>query len=286
MRRYTIQWFLLFILLGTVGRAEIATSTGKNVGTSQSIAQSNRQITGTAGVNEFDRTLIASVNQYSQRSRVFDKTIDLLSKNHLFKGGVFMTLFWWLWFRGDGLQAVRRTHILITLGVSVVNMAFVRVIALMAPLRLRPLYEPGLGFRIPLGENPHALDGWSSFPSDHAGLFFGLATGLLFVSRRIGVFTLIYTTVFIALPRIYLGLHYPTDILVGAISGIGLTLAANFYLAQRPAVQVVMGWSNKSPGEFYAIFFLFTFQVADMFDNVRSIFEALYGFLRTVTGHS
>jgi hypothetical protein len=60
------------------------------------------------------------------------------------------------------------------------------------------------------------LSGWSSFPSDHACLFFALATGLCLISPVIGGLALLHASLIVSLPRIYLGLHYPTDVLAGA----------------------------------------------------------------------
>jgi undecaprenyl-diphosphatase len=67
------------------------------------------------------------------------------------------------------------------------------------------------------------LTSWSSFPSDHAMLWMAVATGIFLVWRGIGVLAILYTVLFICVPRAYLGFHYPTDLLVGAAVGIGIT---------------------------------------------------------------
>ena len=118
---------------------------------------------------------------------------------------------------------------------------------------------------------PTTLDGWSSFPSDHAVLFFALSTGLCFISRKVGTFTLFYSALFICLPRIYLGLHYPTDIIAGAIIGMTVTLLANIFLIKSKRLQSIANWSYSKPNLFYPLFFLLTYQIADLFDNSRDI---------------
>ncbi len=64
----------------------------------------------------------------------------------------------------------------------------------------------------------HAAD--PSFPSDHATLAFSLAFSVLFVKRRLGTL-LLAMAVLVGISRIYVGVHYPGDIL-GAmlLSGI------------------------------------------------------------------
>lgn len=57
-----------------------------------------------------------------------------------------------------------------------------------------------------------------SFPSDHAAVAFAIAFAVLAYSRRGGYLFLAAATV-IALTRIALGMHYPSDVLAGAVVG-------------------------------------------------------------------
>lgn len=42
------------------------------------------------------------------------------------------------------------------------------------------------------------------------------ATGIFMVWRSVGLLALLYTAIFISIPRAYLGFHYPTDLLAGS----------------------------------------------------------------------
>lgn len=68
---------------------------------------------------------------------------------------------------------------------------------------------------------PHAAD--SSFPSDHAAAAFAIAVVLVAVHRRLGSLLLL-TAALIGFARVYVGDHYPGDVLVGA--GVGVAAAA------------------------------------------------------------
>jgi membrane-associated phospholipid phosphatase len=62
-----------------------------------------------------------------------------------------------------------------------------------------------------------------SFPSDHAAAAFAIAFAVLAFSRRAGAVFLAAATL-IGLTRIALGMHYPSDVLVGALVGFGAAM--------------------------------------------------------------
>jgi decaprenylphosphoryl-5-phosphoribose phosphatase len=81
--------------------------------------------------------------------------------------------------------------------------------------RPRPVLE-GLP---PLGGAPSSL----SFPSAHATSSFAVATAMTRVEPVAAVAFLLAAA--LALGRPYLGMHYPSDVLAGAVLGIALGLA-------------------------------------------------------------
>ncbi len=60
----------------------------------------------------------------------------------------------------------------------------------------------------------------SSFPSGHAAFFFGLAAVVFLYNKRLGWWFLT-AALLISLARVYVGVHYPFDILAGALIGLG-----------------------------------------------------------------
>ena len=58
----------------------------------------------------------------------------------------------------------------------------------------------------------------SSFPSNAATIAFAAAFGVFFVSRKAGYFALALASV-LAFSRVYVGIHYPSDVLGGAAIG-------------------------------------------------------------------
>lgn len=64
-----------------------------------------------------------------------------------------------------------------------------------------------------------------SLPSGHTLVSFEAATALWFYHRRWGVSALVLAAL-IGYSRLYLFVHYPTDVVAGALLGVGIALAA------------------------------------------------------------
>jgi undecaprenyl-diphosphatase len=77
----------------------------------------------------------------------------------------------------------------------------------------------------------HAAD--ASFPSDHATAAFAIATAIFLRDRRLGAVVLAFAIV-LAAGRVAVGVHYPSDVLVGALLGAGASLAVHAALRCAP----------------------------------------------------
>jgi len=219
-------------------------------------------------MNSFDTNIIHFLNQFAQRSRFFDGLCNSLSSNQTVVPIV--VILWWAWFRQRGESKTSRQIIVCSIFLSTIAIFIARVLAITLPYRERPLRISLLQFRLPFGESPDSLIRWSSFPSDHAVFLFCLATSIFFLSRRLGVAVYCYVSI-ICGARIYLGIHYPTDILAGAVIGIGigsliLIKPLKDFLSNRPIL-----WAERTPTSFYPCMYLVTFLFGTMFDSVRTI---------------
>ncbi|MDO8575047.1 MAG: phosphatase PAP2 family protein [bacterium] len=70
-----------------------------------------------------------------------------------------------------------------------------------------------------------------SFPSGHAAFFFALAMAIYFYNKKWGAW-FFAAAILMTLARVVAGVHYPTDILAGAIIGISSAYAV-FYFVKK-----------------------------------------------------
>ena len=77
--------------------------------------------------------------------------------------------------------------------------------------------------------NPLLLDTAWSFPSGHAAFFFAIATGVYFHSKKWGT-ALFFIASIITISRVIAGIHYPSDILAGALIGVVCAYAVNYMI--------------------------------------------------------
>lgn len=221
-------------------------------------------------MRELDVKITLFFNQFAGDFPNLDYFIYVLSKNNLLKGGVFAAIYLFYWFHKNNRE-VNRKKIIAGFIACLASMATARMLALTLPMRLRPAYDKSVGMLLPDNLNNNQLELQSSFPSDHAALFFALSAMIFNVNRKAGLLAFIYTVVFIIFPRIYLGLHYVSDILGGLVIGVLMVfLFKHSFFTERTAA-AILKFKNNYTGIFYSLFFLFVYQLMDLFEEFRAL---------------
>ena len=82
-----------------------------------------------------------------------------------------------------------------------------------------------------------------SFPSDHATAVGAVAVGLLFTSRRWGIVAAVLALL-MALARVYVGAHYPGDVLAGLALGAAVATAGRFVVV--PLLTRAAVWMSRT----------------------------------------
>lgn len=232
-------------------------------------------------VNWFDSSILHSMDLLASKWPNFDRVLEFVTGNALIQGTLAAACFWWYWFRSDTETTMRRTreHLVATLYSSVAAIIVARTMADALPFRVRPRWETALGYVIPSAPNANVYVNWSSFPSDHAVLFASIAAGFCFISARTGTFLFLYYLAISALPLMFLGYHYPTDIIAGSLIGVAISCVFNSARIREPLSRPVLRWERASQSSFFAALFFVTYQIASMFNSVRSAALAMSHFI-------
>ncbi len=124
----------------------------------------------------------------------------------------------------------KKSVLVIIVIISLIGAADFITSSIIKPLakRERPCHDKEINSKLYV---PIGCGGTYGFVSSHSANTFALATILLLISRK-KIWILLYLWSFsVAYSRIYLGVHYPGDIVCGAL--IGIILALLFYLIYK-----------------------------------------------------
>ena len=91
------------------------------------------------------------------------------------------------------------------------------------------------------------------------------------VSTRLGIVALLHAIFVISLPRIYVGYHYPTDILSGAVLGSCAAFVCKWPPFRQLFANPCLRWLNQHPASFYAFAFLSSFEIAELFSTLLNL---------------
>ncbi len=227
-------------------------------------------------MNRFDDAILTFLTQHAFHSAFANHAIRAVTEFYTIKGLVLITILWWIWFAPSKRANWNLEMVIATIASGLLALLVGRLLAHYLPFRIRPIHDPSVHLQFPEATYTETtLRFWSSFPSDHAMLWGAIATGIFLMYRVVGVLALLYTLLLILLPRVYLGLHYPTDVLAGLALGIVLA-----YLMTRDAVRIriarpVLRMMERFPAFGYTFAFVLCFELITQFDDIRIVADAV-----------
>jgi undecaprenyl-diphosphatase len=225
-----------------------------------------------------DAALYRALNVYCGSSPALDRAALHLAT---FSGAFFMGIFGLLWFRQDGQQFCRRETLTLLVPAVAIALIINRTISTLLPFRVRPMYE--LGANAPSYPWSFDLEHWSSFPSDTATYLFVVTACIWAISRPFGMLFGVFSAC-VSLARVYFGIHYPSDILVGALLGLAVGSAVNIEAVRDTVGRALLGLEKWVPQYFYAVLFIGLAEVAGNFQATRHIGMAVVRMFRGYGG--
>ena len=214
-----------------------------------------------------DAYVSMAVSRWASQNEVINHSVYVASQTDFLTGGLMVALLYYCWF--NNTAAASRARLLLGFGAALVSAVASRLLQVSLPLRLRPMHAWDSGFQLLPGIDPTLANHWVSFPSDHSALFFALAAVVWRQSRWLGLLAML-SALFGVLPRIYLGLHYLSDVVAGAALGVGLVFMLGRF-GPRTLAYWSVAWGERRPGMAYALAFLMSFEVATLFEDIRQV---------------
>ncbi|MCY0879088.1 MAG: phosphatase PAP2 family protein [Firmicutes bacterium] len=170
-------------------------------------------------ITPFDQHWELVVNGWTRYSPWLNRLGEVLAG---YAPEIWAVVFLLLWFWPPLKQNRARRAVVYAVVAGVLALAINVVLGHILPYRPRPfVYEPRLIHQL----LPHKKD--TSFPSDHAAGSFAFAVGLFFAGASDGILALIFAAL-VSIARVFVGLHWPTDVIAGAVIGVisGLVVLA------------------------------------------------------------
>jgi membrane-associated phospholipid phosphatase len=215
-----------------------------------------------------DLDVTLALNSLTQRSFLFDAACHAISDNTTLSNLILGALLWYCWFSSPD-PASRHKNLSGTIASAIAAMVS-RMTQLSFPSRARPFQDPSLHLKLPFTVKLDSLRHVaSSFPSDHAALYFALAATIFTVNRRLGYYSLGFALLLDVI-RMYLGFHYLTDLIGGAALGVlCVCLVQNLRVT---SLEKRLSAIYEAPGPvFYAVAFCVTYTISTMFYDIRVV---------------
>lgn len=152
-----------------------------------------------------DERLFSLTNGLAKRYGFIDGTMLFLARYGLF---ILIATLFTFWLKKKRALIASLVSVIISFGVNQLIGFFY--------FRPRPFVAQSVNLLL-----SHSAD--SSFPSDHAAVGFAIAMSIFLENKAWGLFLIILASA-ISLARVWCGLHYPLDIICGAMIGTGASL--------------------------------------------------------------
>lgn len=168
-------------------------------------------------MNPFDNSVFHAINQLAAHGGLLATVMIVLAK---YSPEMYILILLLGWFTVPWPEVESRHGLVIAVVAAIVVFIVDNIIGAIW-FRPRPfvVLPPGSDHQL----IQHAAD--ASFPSDHAAVGAALAAGMWGKSRPWTYWVLAALTLLVMVARVYVGVHWPTDVLGGMVVGIAVARA-------------------------------------------------------------
>lgn len=183
-----------------------------------------------------DFHLAAALARFLGKHSLLGLCVQSAIGHHVLGGLLFAVALFVLWVQAERTgQTGNRVRILTILFASLVSIGLAVLVGLLVSW-LPPSRQPGLAHLYPSYLIPDINT--NSFPSQSTTVYTSIAAGILSLNRVAGACLLGAVLLFVSLPRLCVGGHFLTDVLVGLGLGIAGYLVARLLLERTVSTRI------------------------------------------------
>lgn len=219
-----------------------------------------------------DKEILLTLNSFGRGH----ENLWEFASNSLFRGFPLFFSLPALWFSGDDRE--RRGRML----AGLIAVCLATILSFWFQVHIvvhtRPILDPGLHLETVI--QTWSWDRTSSFPSDTATLYFGLAAVIFAEKRWVGLFCFVWVAAIIAIPRVIFGLHYASDIIGSLVLGPACVFIFAKSSYPRSLFERALMWFEGRMYIVHALLFVFLTEASGLFLSLQALGKELVRLLR------
>ena len=228
----------------------------------------------------FDVALVFFFNKFCGSSIFLDNLLLIFLSVDALRTAILVSLVVGIWSYGKVKKDINSSkRVLFILFSIIFTLAIIEVLNALINSP-RPIVSYSESINAPLlGEETKELwkSAWvrnpkhNAFPSDTIALLSTMAVGLFLWNKTIGIFAFIFVILTGVIPRLYFGLHYPSDMLCGIIISFASSIFIERIKFFNKLGEKLLKIENKFPYFFGTIGFYISYIISDKFILLRKL---------------
>ncbi len=228
---------------------------------------------------EFNRAILEVLFHLVRHTALRVTVAEYLVEIPLFSSWVYAAVFYFFWRLEDDRTIWRRVRLL--------EVVLACLLSVLLTLLLRPWVGWPAPVNVPVFQSLYPAYIWghgakNCFPSHSTLVYFLVAIGMWPFSRRLTLFLVVLVLATISFPRIYIGGHYPIDVVASVVLALLTSWMVRSY-CRRPKVFAWLVRAASAGLVSELLLFFWLFELAEGFGSIQRFYSALLHLPRHMT---